>query len=353
MNEKTLAFIKKLKTEQFEFYNKLELLEDIKGVRTKCLFKDKYGELLIYPNQLLKGIKWTIQLAVDKNKYFLNMLRDVNTDLANELEFVDNFISLDKYVVFKNRYGLIRVKPNNLLNGNTPTIQSSINKNEYFLSMLKENNLEAYNSLKMLGDYNGNKDKIEFEHEGSIVYITPNQLLQGHYFTIRSFSDKTSEWIKKAKVIHNNKYDYSRFNYDEEFAKIICPIHGEFLQNKSYHLQGCGCRQCNYSKGERSVSDFLIRNKINFTPQYQFKDCKNIKQLIFDFYLHDLNICIEYDGEQHFRPIDVFGGEDEYENTKIRDSIKTKYCEENNIKLIRIPYYEFNNMEYILKDLIN
>ena len=63
----------------------------------------------------------------------------------------------------------------------------------------------------------------------------------------------------------------------------------------------------------------------------------------------ELIVCIEYDGIQHFEPIERFGGKEEFSRTKIRDNIKTQYCKDNNIKLIRIPYWDFDNIEMILK----
>ena len=70
--------------------------------------------------------------------------------------------------------------------------------------------------------------------------------------------------------------------------------------------------------------------------------------LLFDFYLIDLNICIEYDGEQHFTINEFFGGEKNFNIRVINDNIKTEFCNKNKIKLIRIPYYNFNDIENIL-----
>lgn len=64
-----------------------------------------------------------------------------------------------------------------------------------------------------------------------------------------------------------------------------------------------------------------------------------------------MNICIEYDGEQHFNINEYFGGEKEFNNIKQNDEIKNKYCIENNINLIRIPYYDFNNIDNILNKM--
>lgn len=103
------------------------------------------------------------------------------------------------------------------------------------------------------------------------------------------------------------------------------------------NTQSCGCTQI--SRGEKLIYDLLVKYEINFIQQKTFSDCKNIKKLPFDFYLQDYNIAIEYDGEQHFRVIDFFGGKDEFIMRQKRDQIKTKYCIEHNIHLIRIPFY--------------
>jgi len=80
---------------------------------------------------------------------------------------------------------------------------------------------------------------------------------------------------------------------------------------------------------------------IKYVVQKKFKNCINKEtgyKLSFDFYLPDYNLCIEYDGEHHFRPIKYFGGEMSFKKIKIKDEIKTKFCKDNNIKLLRIKY---------------
>lgn len=116
------------------------------------------------------------------------------------------------------------------------------------------------------------------------------------------------------------------------------------------HTKSCGCLS---SHGEMIIAAILRSLKITFKQQYIFKNCvnpKNNTKLRFDFYLPEYNCCIEYDGEQHFS----YTGKDwntkeHYEATKYRDNIKNKYCQDNNIIMIRIPYTELNNLneEYI------
>ena len=104
-------------------------------------------------------------------------------------------------------------------------------------------------------------------------------------------------------------------------------------------LQGHGCPKCNISKGEDIIEKWLISNQFDYVTQKRFDDCKDERVLPFDFYLPDSNTCIEYDGEQHYRPVDFFGGEEYYQYILKHDEIKNKYCEDNNIPLLRIPYY--------------
>jgi len=158
--------------------------------------------------------------------------------------------------------------------------------------------------------------------------------------TIKSTTEK---FIEKAKKVHGDKYDYSLVNYTNNRTKveIICKEHGVFIQTPEKHiLKSRGCPTCKSSKGELQISNYLIKHKISFKPQHSFHNCKNILPLSFNFYIPEKNICIEFDGIQHFKPVKHFGGEDEFKLTQKRDKIKNKYCKDNNIKLLRIKYNE-------------
>ena len=153
-------------------------------------------------------------------------------------------------------------------------------------------------------------------------------------------SKTTNIFIKESIKIHRNVYDYSNVNYKNRITdvKIICLKHGEFNQKPFVHLSGSGCPVCNSSKSEKIIYHYLIDNKIKFKEQKKFDNCRYINCLPFDFYLTDYNICIEYDGRQHFEPIDIWGGEKYLQEIKRNDKIKTDYCNDNNIRLIRISY---------------
>ena len=162
------------------------------------------------------------------------------------------------------------------------------------------------------------------------------------------------------KVIYPfNKEGYKVLSQEREYKnnqsklKVICPKKHEYEVSYSNFLKGNRCPICNSSKGEEKVKNILEQYNVLFKGQYKFKDCKFYHVLAFDFYLPDYNCCIEYDGKQHYESVEFFGGYDGFVNTKIRDTIKNIYCDKNNIKLIRIPYWEFDNIEKILTKELN
>lgn len=134
--------------------------------------------------------------------------------------------------------------------------------------------------------------------------------------------------------------------------KLKCPCGEEFeVSFDKFKNQGINnktkCDICNkrVSKPVILISNYLDEKSIQYSREYRFDECKHKKYLPFDFYLNELNTCIEYDGEFHFKETSM--GND-LKMQIIRDNIKTKYCKDNNIKLIRIPYWEQENIIDIL-----
>jgi len=117
-----------------------------------------------------------------------------------------------------------------------------------------------------------------------------------------------------------------------------------------YH--GHYCPKCKKSKGESQVMSFLDSNKIEYKYEYFLKYCQNKRCLYFDFYLENKKIAIEYNGKQHYEVVDFFNKNNGFNKQQLHDQIKRNYCKKNNIKLIEIPYWDFDNIELILtKDL--
>jgi len=140
--------------------------------------------------------------------------------------------------------------------------------------------------------------------EHGVFEQTPNNHLQGNGCPKCNggILKTKNDFIKKSKMVHHSKYDYLLVEYKNmrTNVKIVCPIHGVFEQRPSHHVDGVGCPHCNESKGEREIENYLKLKKIVFIRQKTFKKCKNKRELPFDFYLPEYNLCVEYDGRQHY-----------------------------------------------------
>ncbi len=118
----------------------------------------------------------------------------------------------------------------------------------------------------------------------------------------------------------------------------------------SSFLVGNRCPFCKHSKGEHRILKFLDKHSIAYVREVKFDNCIHKRKLPFDFYLEDYELLIEYDSILHYE--DKFNDPEQFKLVQKRDQIKTKYCEDNNINLLRIPYWEFDNIEKILTDYL-
>jgi hypothetical protein len=170
--------------------------------------------------------------------------------------------------------------------------------------------------------------------------------------------------LSKFKEKHGDKYKYPHI--EDEYVNnrsvitVVCPIHGEFKQTAMKHLQGQGCQYCNESKLEKEIASFLTTNNIEYDRQKKFDWLKLDKPMSLDFYLPKYNMAIECQGEQHYKPIEHFGGEKEYNLVLDRDNTKKKQCEENGVKLLYFTKYKnidgsdiYKNKNKLLKEILN
>ena len=161
------------------------------------------------------------------------------------------------------------------------------------------------------------------------------------------------DFLRRAKEVHGDRYCYEKTIYQtlETPVTITCPEHGDFTQTPISHLHGNGCPHCHRSKGETKVANFLQIHNVKFEIQKKVENLNLFggrKYFLLDFYLQDYNTIIEYNGEHHYQPVEWFGGEKNYKLQQLRDESLRQYCKENKIKLIEIPYTEFDNIEEIL-----
>lgn len=157
-----------------------------------------------------------------------------------------------------------------------------------------------------------------------------------------TFSSSKDEFIKKANIIHGNKYDYSKVNYvnNSTPVEIICSQHGPFKQIPHNHLQGKGCPKCVESKLEESVRQFLEDNSIEFKQYYH---THWLKRQSLDFFLPKFNCAIECQGEQHYKE-GHFGVP--LENIQKLDNLKLSLCKANRVRLFYFASEKYDKNVY-------
>lgn len=164
----------------------------------------------------------------------------------------------------------------------------------------------------------------------------------------------TDDLIKYIAKINSSVEIIGEYNGLYKKIQCSCKSCGNMWRTTPASLKnGAGCPKCSSSHGERIIHDFLMKNQIQFYTQYSFPQCKNKQPLKFDFYIPSKNTVIEYDGQQHYFPVDFSGkgklwAEKQFEKNRLRDQIKNDFCKKREIKLIRIPYYEVCNINKIL-----
>ena len=209
---------------------------------------------------------------------------------------------------------------------------------------------KTYEDFKKSPKWNAVKKYIDRSYPGKWTEITSNLKQARMDWDL----DKMKEYVSQFDTMYDfenspmfksiNSFIYRRPNAPEIWADVTSN-----LKRKIF-------------KGERKVFDILTGLGYEVTPEKKFSDCKSGKEtyrctrLKFDFYIKDKDgeeICVEFDGKQHFEPYELFGGEKRFQEQVKNDIIKKQYTKDNNIKLIRISYNDYKNIENELKNGLN
>ena len=181
----------------------------------------------------------------------------------------------------------------------------------------------------------------------------------------------TEEFVQILKDYFGSAYDFSEVEYvnNKTPIKIICPEHGPFYKTPGniWIIINSGreilCPYCRISEGENRIykdllkigfmDEYITRQKF-YEDLYIFSPIKNRKYFLkFDFYLPQYNLCIEYQGEQHYIPVEYWGGEEELKKNQEYDLLKKNYCKDNKISLLEIKYdIPLEQIESSLKALL-
>lgn len=231
-----------------------------------------------------------------------------------------------------------------------------------------QNNINILNPHVKLIQYNGhqvqsnfycNKHNKYFEKNYSTLLYCQSGCDECYTENLRANQGMgQEEFERRLYIVHPELIVTGKYINNATPIEVYCTKH-----NYSYSLTPSAlfsrktcCDKTRVTYKEEQVCE-LLESKWSFsiTRQKTFDDCIDVRCLPFDIYLNDFNTVIEYQGEQHYRPV-KFTSEtmeeavEKFEYTQRHDKIKREYCKKNKIKLIEIPYWEFENLEYFLFD---
>jgi hypothetical protein len=333
-----------------------------------------YYEFYMQPNSFLSGIrcpKCARKVTADKNrKTHERFVKEVYELVNNEYTVLGQYIKSSIKIKFRHNnescnYHEFDMRPNDFLNGcRCPKCFKKEKKttDEFKLEVLALVGSE----YSVIGEYKNAHTKIEMIHNNPSCgnhrfYMSPHEFLKGQRCPKCYGNEKktTEQFKREVYDLTNGEYEVLGV-YINNKHKILMRHNNESCQNYEFSvspnnfLRGVRCPACNESKGEKRISTFLNLHHIDYIEQYSFDDLRSSsgKLLRFDFAVFDKNkklkLLIEYDGQLHYMIVDYFGGKEKLEKTKYYDSLKNQYCKQNNIPLLRIPYWEFDNIETIL-----
>ena len=339
-------------------YSKVDLENRDENGRV-CIICPEHGEFWQRPSGHLTGRGCLICSGFKKKttKEFVELAKKVH---GNKYDYSNTVYinSETKLNIICPEHGEFSQYPNGHLNGHgCPKCgrikrDNSCKKN---LEYVKEKCNKLFgNRYKIVSDeYTGIYCEIDVLcDKHGIFKTTPNRLMNGHGCPKCGGNEKltTEEFIRRAKEIHGNKYNYSKVEFKSTNKKvcIVCPKHGEFSQIASQHLQGRGCPHCKSSLLENEVRNFLDKEGIKYIAQ---KRAKWLGKQSLDFYLPEFGTIIECQGKQHFVPSIYFGGDERFKKTVELDEQKRKLCEEKNLKVLYYTHCKYDYKYELITDL--
>jgi len=217
------------------------------------------------------------------------------------------------------------------------------------------------NQFDVLSEYVNNETKVKLlcKHCGHIIFKSPAKMTgktkEGCYICSGKNHFKTKQTLQhEVDIKYPNTYEilgeYVKARQPLTVRRLACGHVYDISPDNL--LRGKGCPRCSLRQSSymNIVETYFAKNNIKYVKEKRFDDCMHIRVLPFDYYIEDKNICIEVDGQFHYmaNKFEHANPHSSLESITRRDDIKTRYCQEHNIKLIRLPYFEAQNFEKIL-----
>ncbi|WP_413373287.1 hypothetical protein [Paenibacillus taichungensis] len=288
-----------------------------------------------------------------------NFLEEVKDKANGEYEVIDKYVNNTTKIRVKHSDcgHVYLVTPRDFLSGRrcpkckNKRISLGVSKSHYeFILRFKS---VAGSEYEMLGEYKSATAKVEvFHKECGLVYeVAPIKFMSGNRcprcapkVISKKLSMSLEGFKQRVKDLVGTEFsvlgEYENNRTKTRMKHEVCG-HEWDVQPDSF-LSGNRCPRCKESKGERLISDYLEKDELLFSRQYKIDGCESKAPLIFDFAIfkdtEELAALIEYQGVQHYKPVSIFGGVKALEKQRERDEIKKKFCFDNEIPLIEIPY---------------
>ena len=339
-----------------ETYGKVKILGEYRNAKSKikclCLICNEIVELPTYSVAHGGGHQKC------SNKILSERCRKTTEQFTRELESTLPSVKiLGKYTGAKDKIKCECLKcgniwepiATNLLRGHGCSIcahenlkYTEVDFNEYMTNNMPD--------IIVLGDYKGHSEKINVKCSvcGNIWETIPEYLYhnKGCYFcgkrrTGEKLSMSNDEFLKKLYDLSLDVIPIDSYVRTQKKIEVKCKHCGHIWKTKPNSLlQGHGCPNCKKSIGEKFVASYLKKHKIKFILHKSFDNLLGINggKLSYDFYIMSYNLLIEYQGKQHYHPVEYFGGNEQFKNQQEHDRRKREYAKSNDINLLEIRY---------------
>jgi len=302
----------------------------------------------------IENIKRWLVLKKKTCKLISTNYKDNNTKLEWKCKCGNSFFASISKVMYRNKEFCnecsLKLKTEN------------IRKTSELIKSIKEKGYKILTkgSIKNCDDKIVVIDKFGYKYEligRSYLKYKPIPIIKTNPYVIENIKN----YLKKNEVplqLLSNKYcrNNKKLTFKCHCGNTFDSSWVDVIYNNRIFCPKCSCH---ISKGEQKIEKYLKQNGIKYKRQYSFEDCYfNIKgKLRFDFiiYVNNKIKVVEFQGIQHYKPIDYFGGKKGFSYQKKRDAIKRNYCKKNKIPLLEIPYYDLKEEVYIesLKNFTN
>lgn len=296
-----------------------------------------------------------------KRKTKEEFTKEVYDLVGEEYTFLDEYKTSKDNLLFKhNKCGYVGyINPDNFLRGTRCSKCSFGKMGKSRRKTTEQFKNEVYSVVgeeyTVLGEYQTNDTNILMRHNICGLEWEPRPSL---------FTKCGKRCPRCSKVYKRTQKDFEddiyrlvgdEYIFQEPYKTVgdkIKVLHkdcGNTYEVKPTHfLAGSRCPQCRFSRGERKVKEALEKNGVEYQREYVIGGL-----LRMDFRLTELRAFIEYDGIQHYEPVEFWGGEEALESLQFRDSVKDSFCGMQGIPLLRIPYWDFDNIPEIVENFIN